>query len=300
MTHLLPIIPSLHISPLYFVALILLGVLVGYASGLFGAGGSFIITPLLIALFGMKEPYAIGASVTQLIAVGIVATKRHAAAGYVDFKLGFAMAPSMVIGATAGSWLLEIIHNFGSLILFNRTVSLLSLVVNLSFVIMLTWIAGYLWNAKDDETGEKVGGPLCWANGPLPIVLPASGIARCSLLSLIASGILIGFLAGLLGIGGGVLLVPLLLLGYGLPLRIAIGTGPLLILFSAFFSTINHAYAGNVDVRVVLALLAGSVTGVQVGVWHSHRICLNHLRRSFSLLVLSVVIIVVIKLVSLF
>lgn len=300
MTHLLPIIPSLDVSPLFYFALILLGFFVGYASGLFGAGGGFIITPLLIALFGMKEAYAIGASVTQLIAVGYVATKRHAAAGYVDFKLGFVMAPSMIIGATTGTWVLEKFHKFGNVTLFSHDVSLISIVVNLSFVIMLTAIAGYLWNSPEDQNKIKSKALLCWVNGPFPIALPASGIARCSLVSLLASGLFIGFLAGMLGIGGGVLIVPLLLLGYGLPLRMAIGTGPLLILFSAFFSTINHAYAGNVDYRIVLALLIGSVSGVQLGVWHCHRLCIHHLQRSFALLVLCVGVIVTIKLCTLF
>lgn len=296
----LPLVPSLHPTPLFLIGLTVLGGGVGYASGLFGVGGGFIVTPLLITIFGMNVAYAVGAEVTQMIAVGISATRRHAIAGFVDMRMGFYMAPSIIVGTFAGKWALDYLKGLGNLTIQGQPVPVITLTVSGTFVILLSIIGVYLWRANESPLAEQRGGPLCWQNGPLTISLPDSGIPKCSLVSIACCGVLLGFLAGMLGIGGGVLLVPLLILGFGLPLRMAIGTGPLLILFSAFFSTINHAVAGNVDLRIVFALLVGSTFGVQIGAWHSHRLHLVHLRRSFAILVMAVVLIVLFRLLGYF
>jgi uncharacterized membrane protein YfcA len=273
-----------------FLILVFLGALVGYISGLFGVGGGFLMTPLLVNLLGFKYRVAVGSEVTQMIAVGIAAARRHGAKGYVDLHLAAYMAPGVVLGTILGKQISDYLHGLGAVLINGHEAPVIRVVLNMAFGVMLAGVAIYLWWRKPAEEGEVTcAGPLCWRTGPLTVPLPASGLDRVSMVALSASGIGLGILAGLLGIGGGVLLVPLFLFGFGIPTRQAIGSCTVLILISALSSTVQYAWSGEVDLGIVLGLLVGSAIGVPLGAWHSHRTKISGLQRGFALLVLLVV-----------
>ncbi|MHB9035341.1 MAG: sulfite exporter TauE/SafE family protein [Armatimonadota bacterium] len=127
------------------------------------------------------------------------------------------------------------------------------------------------------------------------ISCPASGIEKCSVVSLVASGLLVGVSAGLLGIGGGVLLIPLLVYGFGLLIRQAIGTSSLMIFVSAFAGTILYAIAGHVSLIIAGSILAGSSVGVQLGARHSLKFRPDRLQRAFATLVMIVAVLAAVK-----
>lgn len=100
-------------SPAELAGLPVLGLAVGYASGLFGVGGGFMLTPLLISLFGIPPGIAVGSGLGQMIVVSLTAARKHAAAGYVDLKMAGWMAPGVVAGAFAGKMLLDGLDGLG-------------------------------------------------------------------------------------------------------------------------------------------------------------------------------------------
>lgn len=275
-------IPDLALSLPLLAGVALCGALAGYASGLLGVGGGFLLTPLLISIFGVPVPLAVGAGVTQMIVVAMLATRRHAAAGCVDFKLSWAMAPGLLLGTALGVRLLTALERLGTVSVFGRECPVVRSAVLLVFLLLLPALALRFWRSRETDSGARPSGRLRGPTGPLPVAFPASGLPAFSWLSLTFWGAGIGGAAGLLGIGGGIFVVPLLNLGFGVALRIAIGTSSLLILFSALFSSIQHVWLGHVDPRLVLALLAGSSLGVGPGARHSHRLPVRVLRRAFA------------------
>ncbi len=279
----------------FMAGLAALGVVVGYASGLFGVGGGFMLTPLLIALFRIDAGVAVGSGLAQMIAVGLTTARRHASKGYVDGRLTGFMAIGTVIGTTIGKFVLQRLSGMGKITLWGHTTPLVNITLNGLFIILLVSVAIRFFYADGEEAaGAKDHAPLRWPL-LLPVSLPTSGIMQISLVSLSLGGLLIGIMSGLLGIGGGVVLVPLLVFGYGIPLRTAIGTSGLLVFVSALAGTIQYAATGMVDLWIVIPLMLGATLGVQAGAWHCHRLKTMHLQRAFAMLVLFVAGIILFK-----
>ena len=266
----------------------ILGGVVGYASGMFGVGGGFMLTPLLHSILGIPMPVAVGSGLSQMIAVGFAGAREHAKSGNVDVCLTAWMFPGIVAGSFAGSFILKFLTSIGSIEIAGKNVPLINPIMNSIFLVMLIGIAIKFWREDEVKKGSTANGPWCWSGGPYPVSLPCSGIKSSSILSLMASGLLVGTVSGLLGIGGGVLLIPILVYGYGIRLRAAIGTSSLLILVSSLSGTVIHALAGHVDIRLVFALMVGSTIGVKFGASHSQKIHTKHLTRAFVMLILLV------------
>ncbi|MHB9131767.1 MAG: sulfite exporter TauE/SafE family protein [Armatimonadota bacterium] len=269
--------------PAEFLWIAVFGAIVGYASGLFGVGGGFMLTPLLIAVFNVDPIVAVGSGLAQLVVVGAVAGWRHASKGYTDFLLVGYMSPGIVIGTWLGKQALHWLTTLGMMTFMGQRISVVTMALSSIFTVMLLLIAFRLW--REERTDDGTGTALSWTGGPWQVRLPSSKTTGASLLSLLGAGLFIGVMAGLLGIGGGVVLIPVLVYGFGIDLRMAIGTSALLILVSSIAGVVQYAHAGQIDFWVVAALLVGSTPLVQVGAWHSHRIRTVHLQRAFAVLV---------------
>ena len=114
------------------------------------------------------------------------------------------------------------------------------------------------------------------------IDLPAVPLARVSALVIAQLGLALGFLAGLLGLGGGMALMPILVYGYGFPIRQAAGTGIVVLLASAAYGTVRHALAGHVHLGLAMALLIGASVSAQLGARATRRLPARSLRRAFA------------------
>lgn len=222
-----------------------------------------------------------------MVVVGAGAGWQHATKRFVDARLVGYMAPGAVIGSVLGKQLLHWLTSCGMMTFAGKQIPVATLTLGAIFTILLVAVAWRLWRESGQEQNEATA-PLCWVHGPWCVSLPTSRVKNVSLLSLLGAGLLIGVMSGLLGIGGGVVLIPLLVYGFGIDLRMAIGTSALLILVSALAGVLQYAYSGQIDYRLVLALIIGSTPMVQLGVWHSHRLPAAKLQRAFALLVLAV------------
>ena len=241
-----------------------MGGTVGFLSGLFGVGGGFLLTPLLI-FTGIPAPVAVASVTGQVVAAstsGALSYYRH---GGIDFHLAFYLVAAGVTGSFFG------VATFGAL----RGAGQLDLVISLGYLIFLGSIGSLLVyeavgalirRSKGKARPLKVPGQHNWVHGlPFRVRFKRSNL-YVSVLPVVAIGLFIGFFGSLLGIGGGFILVPALVYILRVPGKVVIGTSLIQVLSTMVSSTILHAVnTQSVDIILVISLMVGSVTGAQFG-----------------------------------
>jgi uncharacterized membrane protein YfcA len=248
---------------MWWSSLALLGGGIGVLSGLYGVGGAFLLTPLLMTLFGLAQPVAAGTGLCQTIGTATAAMIRHRRLGHGEFKIDVILLAGSLLGVQQGVSAARYLETrsaaTGGGAAFSPAAE-----ISCVYLALLIVIAVGILRGEPKRLGS--GEPGFLARIPIPpyTVLPATGV-RISIPVLAYVGLGLGFLSGLLGIGGGVLLVPLLVHGLGVPLRTVAGTGILLLLATALVGTAAYARAGLVDRNTALVLLAGSTVGAQIG-----------------------------------
>ncbi len=265
-----------------------LGGVVGLISGLFGVGGGFLLTPLLM-MVGVSPAVATASDTNQIVAATASGTLAHSRSGNVDFKLGFFILVGGLVGGTYGTTLVNMLRSMGN---FDFVVKVLY-VLMLSIVGSFMFIEGINSMRKKKVTHDSERKPtLAWLMHKLPlrIYFSVSNI-ECSVICLFIVGVFIGIICALLGIGGGFIMVPVMYYMLGLPMFIAIGTN----LFLEVFDTINITVAQgtinhSVDLLLAMVLLIGSSLGAQVGARAGRFFKGEQLRVIFSLIVLGVMI----------
>lgn len=256
-----------------------LGLVVGVLTGLFGVGGGFMVTPLLNLLLGIPYEIAVGTSLSFTIGTGAGGLSLHARLGNFEPRSMLIMAGASMLGAWGGSRLNLF---FGSALGTER----FDLLMHALFIVMLLGTAAVLSRRVDDRRSPL--SPL-QRRGPGPrIELPAAGMAGVSLPGLLAGGLAIGVVSGLMGVGGGVLLMPLLVLVVGLTPHQAVGTSLGVVVFSATAGVVEFALAQKVSLWAAMSLLAGSTVGLQIGGAICRRLHGTRLRRYFAWMVVLV------------
>lgn len=254
----------------------LLGIAVGYVAGMFGIGGGFLMTPLLVAVFGMPLPIAVGSGLCQMIGTALVSNLRHRKLGQGERRIDLLMLPGSLFGVELGARALTHLGGAGSLHVGSRSVPWVTLVVESGYVCLLVFVAWNYWRhggrARGGGLDELRPGPLARIQFGPAVDLPAVGIRGTSALLLANIGLGLGFLSGLLGIGGGVALNPVLIYGYGLPIRHSVGTGILVLFATAVVGTVAHAQRGHVHLGLVTVLLVGGTLSAQFGALASRRV----------------------------
>jgi uncharacterized protein len=271
--------------------LVALGVVVGFVAGLFGVGGGFLLTPMLNVVFGIPIPIAVGTGLSLMVGTAVPALLRHRSQGQGELRFDLVMLAGSLLGVDAGARTLEALGRQGTVDIGGHAFPLAPLVVQAGYVLLLGTAAVVFWREG------KAGGPTeplrfvrrgPWAQisfGPR-IDLPKVPLRQVAVLPIAYLGFLLGFLAGLLGIGGGVALMPVLVYGYGFPLRQAAGTGILLLVATASFGTFLHAQRGHVHLGLAAALLIGASLSTQFGVLATRRLSPRTLRRLFAALLI--------------
>ena len=268
--------------PVLVLALAAVGLGSGIASGLFGVGGAFLATPLLNVLFGVPYPLAVGSSLSFTIGASASGWARHLRMRHVEPWCMGLLTVGSTVGVIGGAWL-------------NRTLARqlggdvskqYELVMHGLFVAMLAVTAIMVARVQPAEPGRRSF--LQRVSLRPRIRLRAAGLAGVSVPGMLLIGGSIGVATGLLGIGGGVLLVPALILAVGLTAHQAVGTSLGVVMFSAIVGTVNYGLTGGVNLWVVMSLLVGSTFGVQIGAWLCSRLRQQRLRRYFAALVLLV------------
>lgn len=277
--------------------LALAGLFVGFVAGMFGVGGGFILTPLLALSFKIPMPIAVGSALCQKIGTSISSFLKHRQYRHGEVRVDFVMVGASMFGVDAGTRLLGLLADLGTFTSARgRPVSIVSLTIEGIYAAMLLFAASMTVNAarrsKEPSSVDRrpsAAAPLVrYGLGPY-IALPEVGIARVSVTVMAYIGFATGLLSGLLGIGGGVALLPVLIYGYGFSIKDAAGTGILLLFATVIVGTFEHALRHNVDLRVALAILAGSSIGSQLGARTTARVSNQALRVSFAVLLLCTV-----------
>lgn len=281
--------------------LLLLGFILGVLTGFFGVGGGWLLTPALNIL-GLPMVYAIGTGFFALVGNTLYASTRHYKLGNVDIKLGIIMGISSTAGVDLGKrvvFYLEEVNLAGTYVRIAYMV--LMLIISLS---MLRECYG-CWKMHRKEEGVEGTAGQDRTSGltshkyriglPPRISLPQSGVNTISLWVIIASGILIGFLSGFMGIGGGLIGLTLLIYVIGVPTIIAVGTSLVVVLITSCYGTGVFALAGYVEWITALIILAGSLIGVRLGAYATKYVTGMKIRVLFSLMVLAVAVSVFLK-----
>ncbi|HHW42630.1 TSUP family transporter [Desulfofundulus thermobenzoicus] len=266
-----------------------LGGIVGLLSGLFGVGGGFLLTPLLM-MAGIPPAVAAASDTNQIVAASASGTFAHGRAGNVDFKLGLIMLVGGLIGGTAGTGLVRVLRQLGNFDFVVKIVYVLMLLVVGSFMFMESFNALRKRGAPGPAPAKKPGGPGLASRLPMKTYFPVSGI-ECSVVALFGLGFLIGVLAALMGVGGGFIMLPVMIYILGIPTLKAVGTSLFTVVFTAVNVTLAQAIVNEtVDVVLALLLLLGSAIGAQFGVRIGRRLKGEQLRIIFSLIVLGVMV----------
>ena len=252
-------IANLAVNGLVIVGL---GILTGILSGLFGVGGGFLTTPLLI-FYGVPPTVAAASASTQVTGASVSGLLAHSKRGGVDYKMGGIMVAGGAVGAGLGSLLFR----------FFRSVGQIDVVINALYVVLLGSIGALMAReALQAIKGSSAGvQPRRRRHHPLVAALPGrwrfygSGLYISPLAPLIL-GIVTGTLTMLMGVGGGFILVPAMLYILGMSANVVVGTSLFNIVFVTILTTMMHALTTQaVDMVLVLFLLIGSVTGAQMG-----------------------------------
>ncbi len=269
-------------------ALVGMGLIVGVTTGLFGVGGAFLVNPFLIVLLGIPETLVVGSGLSFTIGTGAAGTARHWRMKHVDAKTALWLVAGALPCVMLGKLLHEGLRDALGPEFFPALFRLFYLLV----LLVTGWI---ILRAPFGPEGRK---SILQRMGLGPHVDLCKGkIKGISLPGLLLVGGSIGLIKGLLGIGGGVLFVPLLLMAVGLRIHMAVGTSLAVVVLSSIFGTALYGQSGQVNMLLVMSLLLGSVVGIQLGSWMCRQLHAEKLQRSFGYVVLLAAVLVGVDLV---
>ena len=276
-------LPIAEISVNIFLILSLGGG-VGFLSGVFGVGGGFLMTPLLI-FNGIPPAVAVATEANQIVASSVSGVLAHWKRGNVDFKMGIVLLLGGVIGSSLGVVLFTFLRDLGQL----------DLVIKLSYVVFLG-VIGILMLVESIKTMARSKNKLMtkkhshnWMHGlPFKMRFRRSRL-YISVLLPISIGIFVGLLAAIMGVGGGFVMVPAMIYLLGMPTAVVVGTSLFQIIFvTANVTVLQAVNTQTVDVVLALLLLSGGVLGAQVGARVGVKLKGEQLRGLLALMVLMV------------
>jgi uncharacterized membrane protein YfcA len=279
-----------------FLGVAVAGVIVGFVSGMFGVGGGFLLTPLLSVVFKIPMPIAVGTGLCQMIGTSMVALLRYRSLGLGESRFAAVLAGGSLFGVAAGARVVAALTAAGDVSIDGRAVSLATVVLYAAYAVFLASVALLLWwqGRSGFEDLEYVRrGPLARLRLPPYVDLPGVPMRHVSALVIAYVGLLIGLVSGLLGVGGGIVLIPILLYGFGFPFRKAAATGIGVALLVSTVGTVFHARAHNVHLGLAMVLLIGAGISAQVGAVMTSRLPARTLRKGMAALVAVTVVVIV-------
>ncbi len=279
-------LPIAELSVNAFV-IMAMGAAVGFLSGMFGVGGGFLITPLLI-FYNIPPAIAVATGANQVIASSFSGSLAHFRRGTLDIKLGLVLLAGGVVGSTLGAGVYALLRSVGQLDLF----------VSLLYVGLLGTVGGLMLVESVNAMRASRGGAATTLRKPgqhnwihkLPLKMRfRTSKLFVSVIPVIGLGAAIGFLASIMGVGGGFIMVPALIYLLKVPTNVVVGTSLFHITFTAAYTTLIHATANNtVDVVLAVLLMLGGVLGAQYGAVAGQKLKGEQLRALLALLVLAV------------
>ncbi|MDF2371453.1 MAG: sulfite exporter TauE/SafE family protein [Rhizobiaceae bacterium] len=279
-------LPIAEISVNAFIILGM-GAAVGFLSGMFGVGGGFLITPLLI-FYNIPPAVAVATGANQVVASSFSGALSHFRRGTVDIKLGLILLSGGLVGASVGIYLFVLLRSLGQL----------DLIISLFYVIFLSVVGGLMLiesinslrrAAANKPTSFRKPGQHNWVHRlPFKMRFKRSKI-YLSAIPVVGLGFGIGVLTSIMGVGGGFIMVPAMIYLLRIPTNVVIGTSLFQIIFVTAFTTIVQATTNqSVDIFLGGMLMVAGVVGAQYGVRVGQKLRGDQLRALLALLVLAV------------
>lgn len=273
--------------PINVFLILAMGAAVGFVSGMFGIGGGFLMTPLLIFV-GISPAVAVASVSSHMAASSFSGALSYWRKRAIDPALSIVLLCGGVTGTALGVWIFALLRSVGQL----------DLIIALSYVVLLTAVGTLMFlEGLRAILRARRGNPAItrraraqgWILGlPLKMRFKRSKI-YLSVIPVVAVGLLVGFLGAIMGIGGSFLLIPIMIYVLRVPTATVIGTSMALTLVTMVVATILHAVTNHlVDAVLALVLMVGGVIGAQFGARAGQRIRSEHLRLLLGLLILSV------------
>ncbi|MCH2541706.1 MAG: sulfite exporter TauE/SafE family protein [Alphaproteobacteria bacterium] len=267
--------------------IVLIGMLVGGLSGLFGVGGGFLMTPLLIFL-GIPPAVAVGTEAPHVLASSVSGVIAHWRRKNVDFKMGFFLMIGGVVGSTVGVNLFKILRIFGQI----------DIVIQMLFLIFLGFIGFSMAfeSAKTTITKYRTTSSIrtklhqhSWIHGlPFKLRFHRSKL-YISTIPPIVIGFFVGVLSAMMGVGGGFIIIPAMVYLLGMSTNVVVGTSLFQIIFVTANSTFFQSYLNQtVDIVLASLMIVGGVIGAQIGARLGTKLKAEYLRGILAILVLAV------------
>lgn len=287
---------------IFWPGLIILGVGVGIIGGFFGMGGAWMVTPGLNIL-GFPMAFAIGTDIAHMAGKSLISTMRHGKFGNVDYKLGMIMLVGTIVGFEIGAQMIMWLERIGTV----------EFVVRWLYVGLLTFIAWMVFHdvnvrRKKQQAAAAAGGELDklavgieWHKTVHKIKIPPmvhfnqAGFT-CSMWAPVFVSFLTGWLAGILGIGGGLIRMPALIYFIGCPTHVAVGTDLFEVMISGLYGAATFTYKGRTELVAAVIMLIGAAMGAQVGTVATKYIKGYGIRIAFGIAVLGCMSSIVMKL----
>jgi len=286
--------------------LIILGIGVGIIGGFFGMGGAWMVTPGLNIL-GFPMAFAIGTDIAHMAGKSLISTMRHGKFGNVDYKLGLIMLVGTVVGFEVGAQMIMWLERIGKVDFIVRWLYVVLL-------LLITWMvfSDIAKRKRKEREAAAAGAELdALATGlewhktfhkikiPPMVHLNVAGI-YCSAWLPIMVSFLTGWLAGILGIGGGLIRMPSLIYILGCPTHVAVGTDLFEVMISGLYGAATYTYKGRVELVAAIIMLVGASMGAQIGAVATKYIKGYGIRIAFGCAVVGCTISVILKIIPMY
>ena len=267
------------------IEILFLSAIVGVLSGLFGVGGGFLMTPFLIFL-GVPPAYAVANEANNILATSVSGSTTHYLKNTLDYKMGLMIVIGGTIGTSLGIYTFTYFKGIGKI----DTVISLAYMYILAIIgtLMLVESLGEIDKAKKSINQKKLHVHY-WIHGlPFRMRFPKSKLYE-SIFTPIIIGLLVGFIAAIMGIGGAFILVPAMIYIIKMPTKLVPGTSLFVTIFVSVIVTFLHSFNyGSIDLMLVFMLVIGSIIGVQIGQKLGEKIDSSGLRALLAILLLVV------------
>jgi uncharacterized membrane protein YfcA len=276
-----------------FFLILGIGGLVGFLSGLFGVGGGFLLTPLMM-MIGIPPAVAAASDSNQIVAAASSGAFAHWRLGNVDFKMGLIILAGGITGGTIGVQFVKVLRAMGNFEFVMKVVYvlMLGLVGGAMFIESLRTIRRSRSSGETAVMAETSGGGLTrlFSKLPLKMHFARSGLNTSAIFPF-SIGTIVGIMAALLGVGGGFIMVPAMIYIIGMPTIAAIGTDLFQIVLTSANVTLQQAMVNHtVDLLLALILLAGSTIGAQFGAVAGKRLKGEQIRILLAIIVLALTV----------
>jgi uncharacterized membrane protein YfcA len=289
---------------IFWPGLIILGIGVGIIGGFFGMGGAWMVTPGLNIL-GFPMAFAIGTDIAHMAGKSLISTMRHGKFGNVDYKLGLIMLIGTVVGFEVGAQMIMWLERLGRV----------DIVVRYMYLVLLAFIAWMVFHdvarkRQKEREAKAAGKPVDalttgieWHKTfhkihiPPMIHLNVAGI-YCSAWLPIFVSFLTGWLAGILGIGGGLIRMPSLIYILGCPTHVAVGTDLFEVMISGLYGAATYTFKGRTELVAAIIMLVGASIGAQIGTVATKYIKGYGIRIAFGLAVIGCALSIILKLLA--